>query len=79
MINRTLKDYSATDKRFKIKDVLKEQIKHVLEKEVYSDPFICWFSIGQLQWGNGYHFKNMPGSFVSKRQLWLDPGPQAVV
>jgi hypothetical protein len=62
MKTRTLKDWSAIDKHIKIKDVLKEQIKHIMEDEVYNDPFISWISIGQIQWGNGYHFKFLPGS-----------------
>ena len=36
--NRTLKDWSAIDSTIKIKDVLKEQIKYIMENEVYKDP-----------------------------------------
>lgn len=62
MYNRTLKDWSAIDPDIKIKDVLKEMIDWVIEREVRKPPYIAWLSIGQLQWGNGCHFKDMQGS-----------------
>lgn len=61
MYNRTLKDWSAIDPDIKIKDVLKEMVEWVIEREVNNSPYIAWLSIGQLQFGKGYHFKQMPG------------------
>ena len=62
MYNKTLKDWSAIDPDIKIKDVLKEMVDWVIKSEVMEPPHIAWLSIGQLQWGNGYHFKDMPGT-----------------
>ena len=57
MHNRTMKDWSAIDPDIRIKDVLKEMVDWVINREVMDTPFIAWLSIGQIQWGNGYHFK----------------------
>lgn len=61
MKNRTLKDWSAIDSNFKVKDVLKEMVDYVMDQEVFSDPYITWLSIGQLQFGKGAHFKKIEG------------------
>ena len=57
MKTRPLKDWSAIDKHIKIKDVLKEMVEFVINREVEKDPFIAWLSIGQIQHGKQDHIR----------------------
>ncbi len=56
MYNRTLKDWSAIDDSIKIKDVLKEMVKYVIENEVEKPPHVAWISVEQIIWGKGNSF-----------------------